>query len=127
MQVITRRLLNCDDLAHWASHYGFSELVPSNWHVTLVRTEERCQLDGAELAIPAGVQRRVCGMGGFFALRFCSLALKRRHAALRQSGGVRCYRPFRPHVSFAVRDCRSLSAVDPYHGPLLFGPECSDW
>lgn len=66
-------------------------------------------------------------MGSLFALVFRSTALARRHAAHRRGGGTSDFAVYRPHVSFAVRDRRSLAGIRPYDGPLLFGSEEPGW
>jgi len=65
-------------------------------------------------------------MGGLIVLRLQSPALMAWHDVHREAGGRWDYIVYRPHVSFAPDDGRNLLEVDPFNGPLIFGPEVLD-
>lgn len=127
MPLVTRPLVNSDELAQWAESVGFDDLVPSAWHVTVARAIPGWPLDTTSLTIGPNISRSVAGMGYFLALLFHSPALARRHAAYRRAGGAWDFRRYRPHVTFAILDGRCLEHVTPYRGRLLFGAETIGW
>jgi hypothetical protein len=42
---ITRSLLNAEELAEWAQAEGFDDLVPSVWHVSVIKADPETKLD----------------------------------------------------------------------------------
>jgi hypothetical protein len=119
--------LNADQMADWAVAEGFTDIVPSAWHVTVVRTVGFIDLDQHELAICADRNRQVTVMGDLIALSFGSMALSRRHALHRAAGGTWEHKFYRPHVSFTPRFACDLQSIQPFDGPLMFGPEETAW
>lgn len=130
MMVITRPLVNPDEVAAWARSEGFHDIVPSTWHVTLARRDERSMvlpaLDEAPLTIEPALDRVVTRMGEFIVLGFSSLALSARHAALRRMGCRWDFASYRPHLTIAPGDSRDLRGVCAFQGALVFGAETTD-
>lgn len=62
-------------------------------------------------------------MGGFVVLTVRSRRLSERHAALRALGADCDFGLYRPHLTFTTGDHPDLSEVEPFEGPLTFGPE----
>lgn len=129
--IVTRPLVNADDVAAWARAAGFIDLMPENWHVTVINTRTRIDADtlaadAAELVVPASGNRLVIRMGyeaEFIALAFQSASLAARHMAFRVAGAETDHRQFRSHVTFTINYGRDLTGVTPYAGPLVFRGE----
>ena len=84
--------------------------------------------DTAELIVPADGDRRrsIEQFGkGAVVLSFASEALSARNAALRAAGATSDYPDYAPHVTitYDLPDDMDLSEIEPYDGPLIFGPE----
>lgn len=125
---ITRPLLNADELAEWAQVEGFDDLVPSVWHVSVIKADPEAKLDLSPLTVEPSEDRTVLRLGDLIALGFNSSGLAEHHAAHRSAGGWWQHDGYRPHVSFTPDDRRDLQGVRPFTGALRFGPETvDDW
>jgi hypothetical protein len=127
MTMVTRGLTNADELADWARGEGFDDLVPSAWHVSIIRAYAGMALDRSPLVLRPSSRRIVATMGHFTALIIRSSKLTIRHHAHRRAGGSWDFASYLPHISFAVRDRRDLRQVLPYRGYLLLGGETVQW
>lgn len=124
--IVTRPLLNTEDLAAWARGEGFHDLRPSSWHLSVVRFSENppgMTFDRSVVVVPPSQGRRVRRFGPFTVLTFSSFVLHARHRALIAAGGRWDHTPYRPHVTFSVENESAPDSVKPFEGPLTFGPE----
>lgn len=81
---------------------------------------------GPEVKVEAGSPRLVEPLGddGLVVLLFASDDLKWRWQKFRDIGATWDHPEYQPHVSFAFSTAGAvLSKVQPYNGPLVFGPE----
>lgn len=81
---------------------------------------------GPEVKVEAGGPRLVEPLGddGLIVLLFASDDLKWRWQKFRDIGATWDHPEYQPHVSFAFSTAGAvLSKVQPYNGPLVFGPE----
>lgn len=129
---VSRKLKNADDVLAWAKSQGFASLMPAGeLHVTVAYS--RTPLDwmkagqdwrGAELKIEAGGPRLIEAFGDAIVLLFASDDLKWRWSQLREAGASWDHEDYQPHVTFTYeRGDVDLAKVQPYNGPLIFGPE----
>lgn len=91
-----------------------------------VGTDWGSDRDG-NLLVPAGGPRLVeaLGDGGAVALLFGSHELGWRHGRIREAGASHDWPEYQPHVTitWAKPDGLDLARVEPFAGPLKFGPE----
>lgn len=131
MLTVVRPLANAAEVETWARSNGFTNIVPANWHVTIIKTHGLIDLGGlvrdlATLVVPASSNRLVGRMGGTIGLMFRSGAIETRHREFRIAGADWEHQDFRAHVTIAVDDRRrSLDGVKPFAGELVFAEE--DW
>lgn len=123
---VIRPLLNADELAAWARVEGFDDLVPSAWHLTVVKADPATALNLAPFTVEPSKNRAVLRMGGLIALGFTSAKLSDCHMAHRCAGGWWGYPVYRLHVSFTPAEGQDLQGVRPFYGALRFGPEGID-
>ncbi|MGE7415456.1 anti-CBASS protein Acb1 family protein [Methylobacterium tarhaniae] len=129
---VSRKLKNGDDLLAWARSQGFADLMPAGeLHVTIAYS--RTAIDwmkvgqtwnGEELKIAAGGPRLVERFGEATVLLFASDELRWRHQEIREAGASWDHPEYQPHVTFTwnAGDV-DVAEVEPYNGPLVFGPE----
>ncbi len=134
---VKRRLTNADDFIAWANENGFEKtLAASDIHVTIAYSKEpvdwseaedsfdSCliphsseQLDGSRSVEPLGDK-------GAVVLRFQSVELRKRWHQFRHIGASWDFPDYKPHVTITYDGADvDLSQVEPYDGPLEFGPE----
>jgi phage-related protein (TIGR01555 family) len=131
---VSRKLKNAADLLSWAADQGFKNLYPaSELHVTVaysrtpidwMKVEESWR--GAELKVEAGGPRLVEPLGdkGLIVLLFVAGELSWRWRQIKEAGASWDHEDYQAHVSFAFdADGADLTKVQPYNGPLVFGPE----
>ncbi|WP_426163073.1 anti-CBASS protein Acb1 family protein [Sandarakinorhabdus sp. DWP1-3-1] len=135
---VHRQLQNAAELIAWAKAQGFDTTVPAfEMHVTIAysrapvdwlamgNASEFGNADG-KLVIPEGGARIVEPLGdkGAVVLLFNSWELSWRHGSLREKGASWDFPEYQPHVTitYAGSDV-DLSAIEPYRGKLVFGPE----
>lgn len=134
---VYRRLRDADALAAWAKAQGFASILPaSDLHVTVCYSRRPVDWfavspawggpDGdGELRVSGGARAvERLGKEGAVALMFASSELEWRHKEFREAGAGWDFADYRPHVtlSYAAADL-DLSALEPYQGELVFGPE----
>ena len=135
---VQRKLLNAADLIKWAKAQGFDTTASADeLHVTIAYS--RVPVDWmkigqdwssdreGKLTVNAGGPRLVEPLGdkGAVVLLFSSSDLKWRHEAMKEAGASFDFDEYQPHVTitYAKPDGLDLAAVEPYAGPLVFGPE----
>jgi HK97 family phage portal protein len=135
---VSRKLLNSDEFLAWAMAQGFAPTLASDdLHVTIaysrspidwMRVGEEYPVDDGkgELIVAPGGPRAVepIGKEGAVALKFASWALTRRNHEIREAGASWDWPEYQPHVTITDDAARvDLSKVEPFRGPLRFGPE----
>lgn len=134
---VSRKLLNGADLIAWAKDQGFDTTLPaSDMHVTILYSRTAVDPmkmgetwygdEKGRLRIKPGGPRAVERLGeSAVVLLFASYELESRHRDMVQAGGSHDYPEYQPHVtiSYGVPAGTDLSAIKPYAGELLFGPE----
>jgi 8-oxo-dGTP pyrophosphatase MutT (NUDIX family) len=129
---VNRPLKNAAALVEWARAAGFKEtLAPDDMHVTIAYSREPLAWPPAQegdQSTPAGRKRTLERLGdaGAIVLRFEDPALAARWQELRDAGASYDYPEYKPHVTFAISDepdAIDLASIEPYVGPLEFGPE----
>ncbi|WP_050783435.1 anti-CBASS protein Acb1 family protein [Methylobacterium nodulans] len=129
---VSRKLVNGDDLLAWARSQAFSDLMPAReLHVTLAYSRQPLDWmkvgqtwQGEQLKIDAGGPRMVERFGEAVVLLFASSDLRWRWQEIIDAGASWDHPEYQPHVTFSwnAGDI-NLSRVQPYNGPLVFGPE----
>jgi phage-related protein (TIGR01555 family) len=136
---VSRKLLNADALVKWAKAQGIESPVSADqMHVTVLysRTPVDWMAMGStwdqdqdgKLRVPPGGPRVVDLFGAekdTLVLQFSSSGLSWRHEEMVRKGASHDYDEYAPHVSIAfdVAPDFDLSAIEPYQGELIFGPE----
>jgi hypothetical protein len=131
---IHRPLTNPEPFLAWAKEAGFTNLVvPEDLHVTICYSKTPVDWENVrgKGLIPGAVTienvqgRKVMVLGVETAvLKFESASFKARWEMLNNRGCSHDYPTYLAHVSFASKGSNlDLSTVDPYMGPLEFGPE----
>ncbi|QTC92856.1 DUF433 domain-containing protein [Brevundimonas goettingensis] len=128
--LITRRLLNVDDIVSWANRVGFSPLRPLHeLHATLVYSRydidvEELTLGPSEVRVDASGDRRLEAFrDNAIVLTFESPRLENRSRQAWKSSGWKTEFPAQLHVTLAYGDHPRLLTLEPYFGELIFGPE----
>ena len=131
-----RPLKNAADVVAWARKVGFGKtLPPDDMHVTVAFSKEplawpeaidgditASDASGTDLNGTRSVEK--LGDEGAVALRFESPDLQKRWHQLRGAGASWDHDNYKPHVTFTMDPGDvDLDAVEPYFGPLEFGPE----
>lgn len=133
---VCRKLLNSDEVAKWARSQGLS--VDDDLHATVIYSVvpvdwmradtygEYGDGDDGSLTIPPGGPRMVDRLGEAIVLLFSSSRLAFRHESIRASTGASHGHPeYVTHVTLAMEGSAEIdvAAIEPYRGPLKFGPE----
>jgi 8-oxo-dGTP pyrophosphatase MutT (NUDIX family) len=131
-----RPLKNGDVLAEWARGASFENVyAPEKMHVTLAWSGEPLawpEAAGEDVSVPdandpewngtRSVER--LGDEGAIVLRFASPEIEAGWRRLKDVGAVWKHADFKPHVTFTLDGGDvDLGSVEPYAGPLDFGPE----
>lgn len=137
---VRRDLVNTKEFFAWAKEQGFTDLVDDP-HVTVLYSKEAvdwiamgndreflCEGDDAtdNMLIPAGGPRVIMPLGdmGAVVLCFASSRLSYRHQDMVYKGASHDYDEYSPHVTISYENTGlDLSKIEPYQGPLVFGPE----
>lgn len=135
---VSRKLLNADELIRWAKAQGFETTLPADdMHVTVAFSRTPIDWmtvgtdwsgdDKGNLLVRPGGPRTVerMGDGDAVVLQFLDDSLAWRHQRIRDAGASWDWPSYQPHVtiSWSVPAGFDLSKVEPYQGPLKFGPE----
>ena len=142
---VHRPLKNAADVVEWARKAGFKKtLPPGDMHATVAFSKEplawpEAMKDGVT-AMDASSETKLnsrsieqLGDKGAAVLRFESPDLTKRWHQFRGAGASWDHDGYRPHVTISYEPGDlDLDAVEPYAGPLEFGPEefaevDSDW
>jgi phage-related protein (TIGR01555 family) len=135
---VSRKLLNAADFIKWAKAQGFTSTAPADeLHVTVAFSRQAVDWmtigqdwssdASGNLTVPAGGARIVQPLGdkGAVVLLFSSNDLTYRHDCIIEAGASHDFDEYQPHVTitYAAPADFDLSKVQPYVGPLKFGPE----
>jgi|GEM_PF-311641 len=129
---LRRPLKNAAQFLAWASEAGFKKTLPaSEVHVTIAFSKAPVDWDEvpdapAKLSVRAGGDRSVKPLGdkGAVVLSFQSDDLQRRWRELCDIGASWDYPTFQPHVTITYDGGDvDVGSIEPYRGPLEFGPE----
>jgi len=133
---VSRPLENAEDLLAWADEQGIPGLVPADqMHVTIAYSRVAVDwftIGGSEdemLVVPSGGPRELACLGprqDTCVLRFnCDDLEERWEDILEDSGASWDWGCYKPHVtlSTSIPGDLDVSAITPYQGPLVFGPE----
>ena len=127
---VCRKLLNTSDVVKWATEQGIKGLLDADdLHVTITYSEtpvdwmKMGESWQGELKLAAGGPRLMERFDkGAIVLLFTSSELKWRHEDMIRNGATSAYSEYQPHVTLTYED-QDISAVEPYQGELVFGPE----
>jgi len=121
----SRPLLNVDAFSAWATKQGL--VLQEDPHVTIVYSTtpiEWPETDPAPITVVGGARGiKQLGDEGAVALTFDSSRLRQRWEALLRAGAVSDYDTFCAHVTITCDPVPDIAAIEPYEGPLEFGPE----
>lgn len=132
---VSRPLINGQALRAWARAAGFTQaLPPEDMHVTIAFSRQAMDWsavppDTRPVAIELGHDgpQRVKQLGKAIVLRFEAPALAARWRAFRAAGASWDHADYQPHVTITyrapARPPTRIEDIEPYHGPLRFGPE----
>ena len=126
---VRRDLVNAQELHAWALTQGFKTVLPQeDMHVTVCYSKALVDWNAIEpaegrLDVPehAG-DREIAVFGEAIVLTFDSDELQRDHAAFREDGASFDFDEYQPHVTISYGELPD-HPVEPYRGPLVFGPE----
>lgn len=122
-----RPLLNGAELQKWAAAQGFRSALPvDELHVTIAYSKDKLAWPakkGGKLVITGG-RRSIEKFGDAVVLRFASGKLHDRWKALCDAGASYDFPSYKPHVTITYEAKGvDLDKVEPFRGPLRFGPE----
>ncbi len=133
---VKRRLLNGDAVRAWAAEQGIASALPADdMHVTVAFSKE--PVDWSELTPQQGAIAVISSAGravhqfparntpnGAFVLKFTSPELTVRWQEFLDAGASWDFPEYQPHITITYTLAEAdLAAIEPYHGPLVFGPE----
>lgn len=127
---LSRSLENADQLIAWAKGQGFATTQqPGDWHVTIAYSKTPTDwpetLDD-QITVRSKADRQVIALGdkGAVVLRFADPTLQSRWQELVDGGASWEFENYQPHVTITWDGAGvDLATVNPYRGPLVFGPE----
>lgn len=133
---VSRRLLprSARALRAWAEAAGIPNLVPAEkMHVTIITSQAPVDWfeladdwGDSELQVKAGGPRKVGRLGEKgLVLFFGSARLRWRREEMIERGAVDKWDDYSPHVtvSYDIPTDFDLDGIEPFQGPLVFGPE----
>lgn len=134
---VGRKLLNADEVIRWAKEQGLeTTLAADDMHVTVAFSRSPVDWfavgsdwsgdENGRLRVKPGGPRTVerLGDGDAVALLFSDDSLEWRHKRIREAGASWDWPDYRPHVTLPWNAPGvDVSAIEPYTGPLVFGPE----
>lgn len=134
---VHRDLKNAAEVRKWAEGQGLK--LVADPHVTVLYS--RTPVDwfamggndwgppNGELTVPAGGPRKVERLGEdgkAIVLQFLSSEIKWRHEGMVERGASHDFPSYEPHVTITTEaegETIDVAAIEPYAGPLVFGPE----
>jgi hypothetical protein len=129
---VNRPLKNADELRAWAKTQGFGVAqAPEDMHVTICYSKTRFdwsgikpQTDTVKVGEGARSLEQFGEGGSAIVLRFECNQLHQRWRELLDAGASWDHDGFKPHVTITWEGApRPLDQIEPYRGPLIFGPE----
>jgi Protein of unknown function (DUF935) len=132
---VYRSLKNTKEVLAWAKEQGFTSTLPAtDLHVTICFSKHPVDwfkmgsawgTEGGGLIIAPGGARVVATLGeNATVLMFSSADLEWRHENMVDAGASWDFPSYHPHVTISYDGAPAdLSAVEPYTGKLVFGPE----
>lgn len=128
---VRRNVTNADAIIQWAKAQGFETCVPGEeMHATIVFSREPMDWtaagDSYDQLKAEGDQRSVEPLGdkGAVVLKFELAELSDRWQQFRDEGASWDFPGYQPHVTITYNGTGiDLSKVEPYAGPIEFGPE----
>jgi len=132
---VSRRVLNASEIIAWAKGQGFTPLPASEMHVTIIYTRtpmdwikvgsagEWSSEDDGKMTIAPGGPRLMERFGDATVLQFASSRLAWRHEDIVRMGAEVDFPEYQPHVTIEYGFTGDLSAVEPYQGRIVLGPE----
>jgi phage gp29-like protein len=133
---VYRSLKNSGELLKWAKAQGFTTTLPAaDLHCTITYSKRAVDWlkmgsswgpANGELIVSAGGPRLVepLGDGGAVVLHFASDDFEWRHEQMVEDGASWDFPEYHPHITISYDGALAdLSAVQPYQGKLVFGPE----
>ena len=128
---VHRSLINAEHFIKWAKDQGFEKtLDPEDLHVTIAFSKKEVDWSKWEPKnnniTVTGWERKVGPLGdeGAVVLHFESPSLQDRWKEFKDGGCSWDWDGYKPHVSITYKgNDIDLSKVNPYNGPLIFGPE----
>lgn len=128
---VRRPLLNAQAVIDWAKSQGFDTCqLPEDMHVTQAYSKTPVdwpESDSESMTVNTIDNRAILafGDGACAVLAFQSLGMQQRFEQLCELGCSYDYPEYTPHVtlSWQVPDDLDLESIEPYTGPLEFGPE----
>lgn len=130
---VSRKVVNSADLLAWAEAQGFTQTLPAEeLHVTIAYS--RTPIDWmkvgepweGEMEIAAGGPRLMERFGadkGATVLLFAGSRLSWRHEEIIRAGASWDHPEFQPHITISYGDAPDLTAIEPYRGKIVLGPE----
>jgi hypothetical protein len=131
---VNRPLLNSADIVKWAKEQGFAKtLAADDLHVTIAYSKRPVDWKQATprdstVTVTEG-ERGVEALGASgdaIVLRFSSDRLADRHQQFRDIGASWDWPEYNPHLTIAYKgegEDIDISAIQPFDGDLVFGPE----
>jgi hypothetical protein len=132
---VNRPLLNGDDIRAWAASQGLESALPAgDMHVTIAFSKKEVDWDEFEMQTDElrieGGDREVHQFparltdNGATVLLFSSDDLQKRWAEFKADGASWDFPEYRPHITITYAATpEQAQAMEPYTGPLVFGPE----
>lgn len=136
---VHRPVLNTGAILAWAAEQGISDLIdPAKMHVTLAFSKQPVDWmkagedwngrEDGKLRVPPGGVRLVEVLGDeqkAVVLMFTNSTLSWRHEQIKHAGAQWDHEDYQPHitVSWAGLGDRDPRTIEPYKGPIEFGPE----
>ena len=129
---VCRPLTNAAEVHKWAAEQGFKPaLAKDDLHVTIAYSREPVNWSKLEETRGSvrvnGGKRSIEKLGDAVVLRFASPTLKERWQQIRDAGASWDHPGYKPHITITYKGAPSnLEKIEPYSGPLVFGPERFD-
>jgi hypothetical protein len=132
---VNRPLLNGDEVRAWAAEQGLESALPADeMHVTIAFSKKEVDWDEFEMQTDElrveGGDREVHQFparltdNGATVLLFSSDDLQKRWAEFKADGASWDFPEYRPHITITYAATpEQAQAMEPYTGPLVFGPE----